>query len=167
MKFIKPSTIAASALLTFAMTATAQQATETGQISATVEFQDITLAQVDPMSFGTLLPFGRQGFIYVNQNGTTSASNALSTLAGSPGSWDVTGVANAPYDIVFPANVTLTSGDGNTMTVDQFHRTGGGSQLYLDAAGQASFKVGGRLIVGANQPAGSYAGEYQVTVSYN
>lgn len=167
MKSNKYSVVAASALLTFAVAATAQQATNTGQISATVEFQDITLTQVDALSFGTLLPFGRQGYIYVNHGGTTSASNALSTLPGTAGSWDVTGVPNAPYDIVFPANVTLTSAEGNNMTVDQFNRTNGSHQQYLDAAGQDTFSVGARLTVGKNQPAGAYTGEYQVTVSYN
>jgi hypothetical protein len=56
---------------------------------------------------------------------------------------------------------------GNIMTVNNFQRTGGTSQLVLDAAGDASFIIGADLRVGANQPAGNYNGTYQVTVSYN
>jgi len=139
----------------------------TGQMSATVLSQDITLTQVETLRFGTLLPFGRAGYIRITTAGATVDSNALSTSAGAPSLWTVEGIGNAPFDIALPASAEVTDAAGNNMTVDAFSRTGSTSQLFLDAAGDASFAVGAYLRVGANQPAGNYNGTYQVTVSYN
>lgn len=139
----------------------------TGQMSATVLAQDITLTQVDTLRFGTLLPFGRAGYIRIYTNGVTQGVNALSTADGGPSLWTIEGIGNAPYDITLPVTAEVADAAGNIMTVNSFSRTGSTTQLYLDAAGDASFAVGAYLRVGANQPAGNYNGTYQVTVSYN
>ncbi|MBL4673959.1 MAG: DUF4402 domain-containing protein [Arenicella sp.] len=138
----------------------------TGQMSATVLAQDITLTQVETLRFGTLLPFGRAGTIRIHTNGVTQGVNALSTADGGPSLWTVEGIGSAPYNVALPASAAVTDAAGNNMTVNTFSRSGG-SQLVLDAAGDASFAVGAYLQVGANQPAGNYNGTYQVTVSYN
>jgi hypothetical protein len=139
----------------------------TGQMSANVLIQEITLTQVDTLRFGTLLPFGRAGYIRIHTNGVTQGVSALSTVDGGPSLWTVVGINNAPYDIAMPVTAEVTNASGDNMTVNNFKRTGSTSQLFLDAAGDASFTIGADLQVGANQPAGTYNGTYQVTVSYN
>lgn len=145
---------------------------EFGDTTVEIQNQAITLASVSPLDFGTILPYGRNGTVTVNYNGTTSTSNTYEVAPGSPATWAVTGVNSAPYAISLPAagSVTLTnitSGNSELMTVNSFHSTGGTTQQYLDAAGVDTFNVGGVLAVGANQPAGTYTGTYEVTVSYN
>jgi hypothetical protein len=167
MKKIHALTAMAASLL-FSTGAMAQvSSSQSGQMSATVLSQEITLTEVESLSFGTLLPYGRPGYIRINTNGVTQGVSALSTADGAPSLWTVEGIGNAPYDITMPVTAEVTDAVGNNMTVNNFRRTGSTTQLYLDAAGDASFYIGADLRVGANQPAGSYNGSYQVTVSYN
>ena len=77
----------------------------------------------------------------------------------------MTGIPGAPYAVTLPNSVTISNGT-ETMTVSNFNRSGA-AQLLLDAAGNGTFNVGARLNVGTNQPAGTYAGTFNVTVNYN
>ncbi len=156
----------AVAMLLLAGNAAAQTATST--VTVQVESRAITLTNVAGLNFGTILPYGSAGSVFVNSNGTYSTSNAfISNATGvAPSAWAVTGVPGAPYAVTLPNSVTITNGT-ETMTVNSFSRSGGSGQLNLDAAGNGSFTVGARLNVGANQPAGTYAGTFNVTVNYN
>lgn len=143
------------------------QVSVTGDVSATIQNQAITLTEDASLSFGTILPFGRPGTVALNTNGSANVSNAYQTAPGSAASWSVTGVPNAYFSITLPANGTITVTSGAfSMDVDNFNHSLG-SAPRLDAAGQASFNVGALLRVGANQPSGSYTGTYDVTVAYN
>jgi spore coat protein U-like protein len=156
----------AAALLLLAGNAAAQTATST--VTVQVESRAITLANVAGLNFGTILPYGSAGSVTVGTTGSYSASNAyISNATGiSASAWAVTGIPGAPYAVTLPNSVTITNGS-ETMTVNGFTRSGGTSQLNLDAAGNGTFTVGARLNVGANQPAGTYAGTFNVTVNYN
>ena len=141
--------------------------TATSTIAVEIDSRAITLANIQGLNFGVILPFGRTGSLTVSSSGTHSASNAHMSDATnvSASSWAVTGVPNAPYQVTLPSSATITNGTEN-MTVNGFSRSGG-SQLFLDAGGNASFNVGATLNIGANQPAGVYSGSFAVTVNYN
>jgi len=143
------------------------QATDTGDISVTIQNQAITLTNNTTLSFGTVLPFGRTGTVTVPASGAPTVSNAFVSVPGSSANWSVTGVPNAPYAITLPSSPAVVTSGAFSMNVDTFTRTSGTTQLYLDGAGDASFNVGATLHVGANQPAGIYTGTYNVTVAYN
>ncbi|GAB2197369.1 DUF4402 domain-containing protein [Sessilibacter sp. MAH4] len=149
----------------------AQQATNLGDATAEIQFEDITLTQVTGIDFGVILPFGRTGSLSVAPNGTNTRSNILQTVAGTPAEWSVTGVPNAPFSITFPTSINISTADGeNTMRVDNFNtnfRSGTVDQTALDGSGERTVLVGARLVVNANQPAGIYSGQYQMTVAYN
>jgi len=153
-----------------AASAAALAATESSDVAVTIENQAITLNNVAGLNFGTILPFGRDGVVTVNTAGQASASNAfvsdVTDVAAS--AWEVTGVPGAPFNVVLPPNetVTVTNGTEN-MIVTSFRRSGSSSGLALDAAGFRAFTVGASLRVGANQPAGEYTGQFEVTVAYN
>lgn len=144
------------------------QATVSGDVSVIVEERAITLEQLAGLDFGTVLAFGRNGFVTVSTSGTTSASGAFSSLPGAPAQFRVTGVPNAPYTVTLPANdsVTVTNGS-ESMTIDNFNRTAGSSQLLLDGAGEDNFAVGARLNTNSRQPGGTYTGTYSISVDYN
>lgn len=158
-------TIALAALLLPALARA--QATDTGDISVTIQNQAITLTNDTTLAFGTILPFGRPGTAVVPPSGAESGSNVFISVPGSSAGWSVTGVPNAPYAITLPSSPAVVTSGTNSMNVDTFTRTGGTSQVFLDAAGKNSFNVGATLHVGANQPAGVYTGTYTVTVAYN
>lgn len=154
-------------LLGLSAEAYAQQSANS-TIRVEVESRAITLANVAGLDFGKILPYGSAGSIAVSSNGTYSASNAFISDATSiqASAWAVNGIPGAPFAVTLPTSVTISNGTEN-MTVTNFSRTGSTQQLFLDAAGNASFNVGARLNVGANQPAGIYAGTFNVTVNYN
>ena len=153
-------------LLGLSVEAHAQQSA-TSTVRVEVESRAITLANVAGLDFGKILPYGSAGSITVFSNGTHGASNAFvsdaTTIQAS--SWAVTGIPGAPFAVTLPTSVTISNGAEN-MTVTNFNRSGA-TQLFLDAAGNATFTAGARLNVGANQPAGIYTGTFNVTVNYN
>lgn len=157
--------VVALALSLLAGNAAAQTATST--VTVEVENRAITLTNTAGLNFGTILPYGSPGFVYVYSNGTYGTSNAFISNAANitASSWSVTGIPGAPYAVTLPNTVTLSNG-AETMTVSSFNRSGP-TQLLLDAAGNGGFNVGARLNVGTNQPAGTYAGTFNVTVNYN
>lgn len=152
-------------LLALSANAAAQSASST--VTVEVESRAITLTNNTGLNFGTILPYGSAGYVFVANNGTYSTSNAyISNATGITAStWSVQGIPGAPYAVTLPTSVVISNGT-ETMTVSNFNRSGA-VQLYLDAAGGGAFGVGARLNVGANQPAGTYAGSFNVTVSYN
>ncbi|MCK4818108.1 DUF4402 domain-containing protein, partial [bacterium] len=82
--------------------------------------------------------------------------------------FNVTGAANALYDIVLPTvgtPIIISTGGGDTMDVDSFVGSLGASGT-LDGTGAESFNVGATLYVNGNLPAGAYSGTYTVTVTY-
>ena len=158
-------TVALSALLLPALARA--QATDTGDISVTIQNQAITLTNDTTLAFGTILPFGRPGTAVVPSSGAESGSNVFISVPGDSAGWSVTGVPNSPYAITLPSSPAVVTSGTNSMNVDTFTRTGGTGQVFLDAAGKSAFKVGATLHVGANQPAGVYTGTYTVTVAYN
>jgi len=162
----------AAMLLAFSFSAQAQQASDTGEATVTVEFHEITLHNETTLNFGTLLPFGRTGTIRVTPAGATVAFRTLSIAPGAAAEWTVTGTPSAPYAIALPVNIELIDEGGlNNMLVNSFTTSvtdfANRNNAVLDAAGDGSFTVGATLNVGANQPLGVYSGQYEVTVSYN
>ncbi len=67
--------------------------------------------------------------------------------------------------ITLPGSITLQSG-ANTLTVDAFTSSPDGGTT-LNGGGEASFKVGATLHLGAHQPPGRYRGSFTVTVAYD
>jgi len=77
----------------------------------------------------------------------------------------VNGENSAAYTITFPnGTITLTDGSSNEMTVSNFAHN---ASEVLSATGVETFEVSARLNIGAEQVAGMYTGEFDVTVTYN
>ena len=123
-----------------------------------MDFGDVS-GDSDPLNNSTVV---------LSTTGVVTASvfaAAIPSTGAQAASFNVTGAANALYDIVLPtAAVPITSG-GNTMTVDTFVGSLGGSGT-LSGLGAESFNVGATLNIAGNQPTGTYTGTYTVTVTY-
>ena len=151
-----------AAILAGAYSQIAIAADATGNASATV-LAPLTITQNGAgMNFGSV------------SGDTTSATTVILTAAGAASSpdgafvvpasgaaaglFDVTGAPGAGYDITLPtAAVTLASG-GDTLTVDTFTDSIGGSG---NIGSEDSFTVGATLNLGAAQPAGTYTGTFE------
>jgi hypothetical protein len=130
----------------------------------------LALTQISVLDFGTIIPSATAGNIVVNRNNGNCTAQGGVTLIGTDcqrGEFLISGPSSQDVRITIPAApVTLSrQGGGATMSMDQV-RINGGFNKRLDASGQRTFYVAGRLQVGVNQAAGIYDGTFNVTVDY-
>lgn len=136
--------------------------------SATAEVvAPITLTHVAgaELSFGTFTA-GTGGTVVVTRGGAGSSTGGVVLLAGSVESsdeFDVAGDADRRFSITTTPDVITHTDGTTTMAFTPDAR----ANHTLDAAGDASFTVGGTLTVGADQLPGDYSGTYLVEVAYN
>ena len=133
----------------------------TGNLGASV-VTPLVLTELQILEFGQLSSSTEAGTVVVDAADGRTATGGSSLEGGTArsGAWSVSGTVSTVFTITLPASVELTS-DGNTMTVDRFTDSRGGSST-TDATGAGTFKVGATLNAGADQPNGSYT----VTVAY-
>lgn len=120
------------------------------------------------LNFGVIAPNGAGTVVIDPATGSASCSAQLicSGTTSAVG-FDVTGGANQNVGITLPSgSITLNRvGGGASMTIDTFADDASGS-VALDGSGNASFDVGATLNVGAAQAAGTYNGQFDVSVAY-
>lgn len=132
--------------------------------------QPLTLTQVSVLDFGSIVPGTVAGRINIRRNDGACVAQGGAMLIGTNcqrGEFLITGPARQRVRVTTaPAPITLSrSGGGASMTMDRV-RINGGANKRLNAAGERTFYVSGRLLVGANQAEGVYDGTFDVTVDY-
>jgi hypothetical protein len=175
------------ALVGFANVASAQNgntASATGTAIARI-IEPISLSATDgQLRFGNIISDADGGTVTVSgvsgynagsvsYDGLVSLSNGwnsavlTSTQSTSTGNFSVSGEPGFHYLIDMPSQITMTSGESNTMTCDLFNPFHDVlNENIIDNVGYAKFGVGGRLYVGENQPNGVYTAEFTCTVYY-
>jgi len=144
-------------------------------------------ATADTLNFGTIADGGiaANQTIVVDTTGTRGACPANLICGGTTAAplFHVTGLAANVVDVSLVNSAETLSYDtvanggaapvgfNSTMTVNNFQTDALNgavtNQLVLDAAGDASFSVGGSLVVQPNMAAGVYSGTLTVSVAYN
>ncbi|QLC25692.1 DUF4402 domain-containing protein [Parasphingopyxis algicola] len=145
-------------------------AATTNGTAETAILQQLALTQVSVLDFGTIIPSNTAGRINIRRNNGVCVAQGGVTLIGTDcqrGEFLITGPSGQRVRITTAAApITLSRlGGGATMTMDRV-RINGNRNKRLDAAGQRTFYVSGRLQVGANQAPGVYDGTFDVTVDY-
>jgi spore coat protein U-like protein len=152
---------AAAALL---LPAAALAATATGHASVTI-VAAIAVSEIAPMDFGTVGVTKAGGSVVLSPTGTRSGPATYSFDGASrPGQFTVAGTPNAAVAISFSSGDAV-NGPGPAMALGSFTHNAGRAPA-LNSAGSLSLAVGATVTVGAQQPYGSYAGTYTVTVNY-
>jgi hypothetical protein len=146
---------------------TTTSATQNTTATATI-VANISLAKNADLNFGYFALSSTGGTVSIETNGERSQTGEIILLTSdhNPANFTAHGTANGHYSVTLPddESVTLTlSGGTETMTIASFVHSADG---ILDATGQETFNVGGKLTVPANQPAGVYEGEFDVIVTY-
>lgn len=159
---------AVAGLSIFAFSGVTQAEVLSASVQANVE-QPISLAEIEPMDFATILPNNLADQIVMSQatnSPSLTSTTGNSTLSGTftRGLVRITGTPNATATVQVDASTTVTSPNGDTMTVDSFaaNRTA----PLIGASGETDIIIGATLNIAANQPAGLYTGTYNVTVNY-
>jgi len=142
-------------------------ATDNALASATI-LQHLTLEKNVDLAFGGIITDTDGGTVLIpaTSAGTPSYTGLPTQLAAitSAAQFTANGQADATFAITLPGSTTLTNGT-HSMIVDNFVSSTPltGVQLTL---GERMFYVGATLNVGAAQAAGTYNGNFDVTVTY-
>lgn len=136
--------------------------------------QPITVVKNSDLDFGTFIAGTVNSEFRIDAvTGNMAQLNGDASSVGgtvSRASFTATGTPFTQANIRRSQNSINIVRDGGTetMRVNDFflgNRAGLRDQI-LDASGQATYFVGGRLRIGANQVAGNYSGSFNVTIEY-
>lgn len=170
--FQKKQLVALAVLLAFPVLGLAQTSA-TGSVSAHVKVNEvpITLTIDGNLEFGEFSPWGQAGSLTVSPTGSPAVTPNRVTITsqGFPARVTVSGTPNSPFSYVLPANRTIrVDSTSHTMLIEYFDTSynATGTSPVLNSTGTATFSVGARLLVDANQPGGTYAGTFPITVAY-
>lgn len=147
----------------------AYAASGTGASTARV-LLPLTVSESASLDFGSIIPSTTAtGHVSIEPEGTRSECTVGGCTGGfTPASFLITGSPDTVLGISHagvstnPITFTLTSG-ANSMTFGLILHT---PSVTLSNAGIASFQIGGRVAVPANQPPGDYSGTFDVSVDY-
>lgn len=130
----------------------------------------LKLTKVDDLDFGTMIPSASIGTVRINSvTGVRTFTGGVTGGPGAPGQRALlagagTGGQRVVIDLTSPAQLTSTAGD----TIDVIALTLDGSAVRtIDLTTKAFFVgVGGVLLIGANQPEGTYTSTFDITAEY-
>lgn len=134
-----------------------------------VAISSLSLVKTEDLDFGTLVSGPAAGTATINANTgvRTTTGGVTAAGGGTPKRAEFVGIGGRGILIIVgigPAP-TLTNGTGGTMTSTLSVQGGTGVRLF-PGTGVQTFRVGGRLNVGANQQDGNYVGTFTLTVNY-
>ena len=131
----------------------------------------ISIVKVTDINFGDLVPsLTTPVNVVMNQTGTITSDAqyflATSSTPRTAASFTITGAADHAYKINCPATIDL-EGPGEAEMTLTFNPSLAidGSPLAL-TGGTQTLNLGGSLALAANQTAGAYSAEFNVTVAY-
>jgi len=169
----------AALLVALLASAGAQAASDTATATAVV-LTPMTITKNVDMSFGNVV--GGNGTVTVStSNARTFAGNTAPSVSGgtalAAAKFTVGGTAGQIYGITVTPPANLSDGSGHNMTFTAFWEaldaaapTGivAGTPATFTPAGATSYiYMGGSIVVGAAQVAGTYTGTITVSVDYN
>jgi hypothetical protein len=174
--------LAALAATAFATPAMAQTtASATGEARGTV-LNPLTLQQMQPLDFGTVLASAVPGSVTINANdGSRSFGGAggVTPIALDDGQrgeffWNSTFGETVEVTLTPPAGGVLTRiGGAETVAVRDWDLDGGAAndtfqtRLITDPDGNLVVGVGATFDIAADQESGVYTANYDLTVEYN
>jgi len=126
------------------------------------------------LDFGTLAPHATEaGHVTVKTyiGNSQQCSQVTCMTPGGRAEFTVTGAPGRMITLPRPADIMLTNGNGDTMSVTNFNGAGSGDAnwvgvVQIGSNGTAFVGVGGQLSVAANQAVGAYTGTFTLTAEY-
>lgn len=137
----------------------------------------LSFIEVDHLDFGSIIPSNTASTVTLTPFGVRTSTGGAILVGNDHQSARFAGMGTVLQRgriRITPNNILLT-GPGPAMRVDNWTIDPQGTLLQLGASpnyiiqplnGVFWFRVGGRLSVGANQPAGLYSGTFNATLDY-
>lgn len=137
----------------------------------------LSFIEVDNLDFGDIIPSNTTSRVTLTPAGVRTATGGAVLVGNDHQAARFAGMGSVLQRVrirITPNSIPLT-GPGPAMTVDNWTIDPQGTLLQLGASpnyiilplnGVFWFRVGGRLTVGANQPAGRYSGTFNATLDY-
>lgn len=159
-------------LMTIGTLSVNAQSSATASSTATL-ITPISISNVDDLEFGTIASSATAGTVEIAFDNTATATGGVTLMSSgatrTSAKFNVVGEGTSTVNISFPTSVLLTSGGGQTLTVDGITSVVGntGSTFNL-VAGNRQIALSAVLNVPANTVAGVYANadDLEVTVNY-
>lgn len=137
----------------------------------------LSITETSSLHFGTInILGGEAGTVVLPADSTDRifsgvVGSAVAPLA-SNAAYTVAGTKNVSYGVSLPTSITVMESGGDAMTITNLKArfnaaTDDGTTSTLNVNGTDSFKLGGTLMVTANQIPGIYTGSFNVSVDYN
>lgn len=151
---------------------------KSGSVTLPITFQIENRADVTKdtdLNFGRLVADGTAGTVVLSTSGAISSiSDGLHSRGGqTEGQISIFGTPDMQITgVSYPSSINIClDGDpsNSCMTVDTFTRLPAGLFRLDESRNSQGYKmlhIGGTLHVGANQPAGTYSGTLNITISY-
>lgn len=158
-----------SALACIGLAQPAQAQSANSDVNATINTA-IEITKNADLDFGDFVPGTTNSIFRLNpRNGNLNQRSGDATAVGGgheAASFSVSGTPFLRVRIARGQNRIFIVRDGGTerMRINRFRFDG--SRRFLDASGEATYRVGGQIRVGPNQAAGTYRGAFDVTVDY-
>lgn len=134
-------------------------------LSVTVDAAD------DTLDFGQIAPGASPVSIVIDPTSEAISGGCPTAVicAGTPNAptFNIVGNPGSLVYLTVPSATVQLSNGTDTMDVTAFTTNRAGDQVTLSGGGLGDFRVGGSLAVAASQPAGTYTGTFDVSVSYN
>ena len=137
----------------------------------------LSATEVNSLDFGDIIPSNTTSRVTLTPAGVRTATGGAVLVGNDHQAARFAGMGSVLQRVrirITPNSIPLT-GPGPAMTVDNWTIDPQGTLLQLGASpnyiilplnGVFWFRVGGRLTVGANQPAGRYSGTFNATLDY-
>lgn len=127
--------------------------------------QPVTVVKSADLNFGRVLPAATAATVAVAEDGTrTCGANLRCFGSTTAGAFTVTGSAGETVSITLASPTVTLRNTGGAQTMTATIAISIRSLVLTNGTG--TFRVGGTLNVGANQAAGTYTGQYTVSVNY-
>ena len=174
-RFVIPVLAALVGLFLTSTVAMAQFDTDTNTSTAGATIvAPIALSHSVHLNFGQIVPHATlAGTVLQSAAASPTRTPTNCTLGSSvgmaPGTFTVTGGANATYAITLPANGVVSlddGGAGDAMAIDDWTSLPSATGT-LNGGGTQTLYVGATLNIGAAQLAGAYTDDFDVIVTYN
>lgn len=137
-------------------------------VTISLNAQQISVTNVQGLSFGTFYPGTGVSTVTINPNGTRTVTGsviAAGSSSFSPAIFEIKVHPGSYARIVFGPDVILTGSSGGSMSmhVGPINKT---NPFYVPPPGRETIQVGGTLTVGpvSANPAGSYVGTFSITL---